>query len=350
MSNPCGEIINGDCLQELPRLATGMVDLVFADPPYNIGYNYNGEYQDQLSDEEYIHWCSQWMRELWRVLKPSGSFFLAIGDEYAAELKLAAEQIGFTLRNWIIWHYRFGQNTRNKFARAHTHIFYLVSDPKHFTFNADAVRVMSGRQKNYADKRAYKTLGKVPDDVWDEFPRVAGTFDERSKEFPCQMPEALLARIIRTTTQPDDLVLDPFSGSGTTLVVAQKLGRNFLGIERSSRFARQIQNRLKNLQRKHSGKLHTDWPVRHLDELVSLYLESGVALDRLMQHNYLAELFTRQFHLRIETTAAYTSEELFSQLRKLRKSNRLPRPFIQDDSRSYSLHIQESHGNLLYPE
>ena len=82
------------------------------------------------------------MSAVHRALKPNGSFYLAIGDEFAADLAvIARRQVGFTLRNWIIWHYTFGQQPKNKFARSHTHILYFVKDAKHFTFNPDAVRV-----------------------------------------------------------------------------------------------------------------------------------------------------------------------------------------------------------------
>ena len=100
-----------------------------------------------------------------RVLKPTGSFFLAIGDEYAAEHKVRLDALGLTMRNWIVWHYTFGVNCTKKFNRSHAHIFYYVRDPKRFTFNADAVRVPSARQTTYADRRA-NPVGKLPDDTW----------------------------------------------------------------------------------------------------------------------------------------------------------------------------------------
>ena len=118
---------------------------------------------------------------------------------------------------------------KNKFARSHTHILYFVKDLKNFVFNDSAVRVISDRQKKYRDKRA-NPEGKMPDDVWDEYPRVCGTFEERT-EFPCQMPESLLARIIRVSSNEDDWVLDPFIGSGTTAMVARKHGRKAIGLD-----------------------------------------------------------------------------------------------------------------------
>ena len=202
---------------------------------------------------DYLAWTETWLAAVRRVLKPTGSFFVAIGDEYVAELKVRLDALGLTMRNWIVWHYTFGVNCTKKFNRSHAHIFYYVVDPKRFTFNADAVRVPSARQTTYADRRA-NPVGKLPDDTWvlrpqedgrffrpeDDtwyVPRVCGTFKERG-EHPCQMPEALLERIIRVASNPGDLVLDPFAGSGTTLVAAKKLGRDYLGIELSENYAK----------------------------------------------------------------------------------------------------------------
>src|ERR1700761_383472 len=144
--NPAGMpetdlIIQGDCISLLNEGPEGWVDLCFADPPFNIGYLYHG-YDDEKSVHEYTDWSEKWMRAVHRSLKPGGSFFLAIGDEFAADLAvIARRKIGFHLRNWIIWHYTFGQQTSKKFAKSHTHILYLTKSDKEFTFNADSVRV-----------------------------------------------------------------------------------------------------------------------------------------------------------------------------------------------------------------
>ena len=143
------------------------VDLCFADPPFNIGYLYHN-YDDKRDVDEYCAWSETWMRAVHRALKPTGSFYLAIGDEYAADLAvIARRKIGFHMRNWIVWHYTFGQQMKQKFAKSHTHILYFTKspDPKDFTFNADAVHVASARQTTYADARA-NPKGKVPDDTW----------------------------------------------------------------------------------------------------------------------------------------------------------------------------------------
>src|SRR5271170_6674336 len=105
---PVDQILTGDCVAVLATLPAASVDLAFADPPFNIGYEYDA-YDDRLDSEKYLDWCRQWTAEVVRVLKPNGTFWLAIGDEYAAELKVMLQrEHGLTLRNWVVWYYTFG--------------------------------------------------------------------------------------------------------------------------------------------------------------------------------------------------------------------------------------------------
>jgi site-specific DNA-methyltransferase (adenine-specific) len=252
-------LVQGDCLDAFAQLDKQSVDLVFADPPFNIGYDYD-TYDDQKESDDYVEWCRKWGLEIHRVLKSNGTFWLAIGDDFAAELKVAFQKIGFRCRSWVVWYYTFGVNCKKKFSRSHTHLFHFVKDPRDFTFNADAIKVPSARQLVYADVRA-KAGGRLPDDTWilrpqdmttsftpEEdvwyFPRVCGTFKERAGWHGCQMPEQLLGRIIKASSNPGELVLDPFAGSGTTLVVAKKLGRRWLGFELSENYVSQVNARL----------------------------------------------------------------------------------------------------------
>jgi site-specific DNA-methyltransferase (adenine-specific) len=280
MNAELDRIHNGDCLQGLSRLDAESVQLAFADPPFNIGYDYD-VYDDRRAANEYLEWSRRWIEGVVRVLRPDGTFWLAIGDEYAAELKvLCTRDLGLHCRNWVIWFYTFGVHCTHKFTRSHAHLFYFVKDAKRFTFNSLAARVPSARQLVYADKRAVPD-GRVPDDTWmttpelppgtpmwdgfvlrpqdipERFPpdsdtwyfsRVAGTFSERRGWHGCQMPEQLLGRIIRACSNEGDVVLDPFGGSGTTLAVAKKLKRQYVGFELSSEYANKIEQRLAGIE------------------------------------------------------------------------------------------------------
>jgi site-specific DNA-methyltransferase (adenine-specific) len=260
------QILQQDCVAGLANLPADSVDLAFADPPFNIGYDYD-VYHDARADQEYLDFCKQWMQGIIRVLKPDGTFWLAIGDEYAAELKvMATRELGLICRSWVVWYYTFGVNCSHKFSRSHAHLFYFVKHPKAFTFNKDdpAIRVPSARQLVYGDKRA-NPKGRLPDDTWilrpqdipesfpatDDtwyFPRVNGTFKEREGWHGCQMPEQLLGRIIRCCSNEGDVVLDPFIGSGTTLVTAKKLNRKPVGFEISPEYFSRAKDRLEKTQ------------------------------------------------------------------------------------------------------
>jgi site-specific DNA-methyltransferase (adenine-specific) len=261
MTEPMADrLIQGDCVEGLRSLPPGSIDLAFADPPFNIGYGYD-VYHDRRKADDYLDWSKAWIGEVARVLKPDGTFWLAIGDEFAAELKVIAHrEVGLHLRSWVVWYYTFGVNCTKKFSRSHAHLFHFVKDPKKFTFNDEMIRVPSARQLVYDDARA-NPKGRLPDDTWilrpqdvaegftpDQdtwyVPRVCGTFKERAGWHGCQMPEQLLGRIIRACSNEGEVVLDPFAGSGTTLVTAKKLGRRYLGFELSPDYAAQARKRL----------------------------------------------------------------------------------------------------------
>jgi len=253
-------LITGDALKLMAELPDELVDLGFADPPFNIGFDYGDEFDDKKSYEEYRDWSATWMGQMHRVLKPNGTLWVAIGDDWAAELKVMANAVGFKMRSWVIWYYTFGVNSPKKLTRSHTHLFYFVKS-KDFVCNADQIRVPSARALVYKDKRANPD-GRLPDDTWIirpqelpdgfdamedtwHFSRIAGTFHQREFGAANQMPEQLLGRIIRFCSNPGDLVLDPFTGTGTTLAVAKKLGRRYLGYELSTNFATKARDRIR---------------------------------------------------------------------------------------------------------
>jgi len=277
---PQNTVAIGDCIQTMQHWPADSVDLIFADPPYNIGYKYD-QYEDKRDDHEYLDWTRRWINGCAHLLKPTGSMYILIGDEYAAEtrmhLKALERDHQIVFRNWIIWHYTFGQNCKAMFNRSHAHLFYCVgsaafkqwkaSDPP-FTFNRQAIAVPSARQTTYADARA-NPKGKLPDDTWYLRPqdvekegleryfgpeedtwylsRLCGTFKERLGWHPCQLPEALLDRIVKLSSNEDDVVFDPFVGSGTTLAVAARLGRQWLGCELSEDYAARATERIEHV-------------------------------------------------------------------------------------------------------
>ncbi|HUW19387.1 MAG TPA: site-specific DNA-methyltransferase [Sedimentisphaerales bacterium] len=313
MQKVLNEIICGDCIEVLGRADEAFADLIFADPPFNIGYKYD-KYYDKRKRENYIAWTREWMAACKQVLKPHGSFYVAIGDDYAANVKIIADELELFMRNWIIWHYTFGQQTKNKFARSHTHIFYFVSDKKKFTFNDHAVRVPSDRQLIYNDRRA-NPAGKMPNDVWTEYSRVCGTFRERTGWHPCQMPESLLKRIIAVSSNPGDCVLDPFSGSGTTAAAAYQLGRNYVGVEISEKYVENARERLAGL-RKQGGRI-CFFNSAELNELKRLLGDMEKPAREIAADKNLLNLIANQFTVRMNNAKRYRAEEVVTALRDL---------------------------------
>jgi DNA modification methylase len=299
------KIICGDCIEVLSRADAPFADLIFADPPFNIGYKYD-KYHDKVEGDKYITWTTDWMSACKKVLKPTGSFYIAIGDDYAANVKIIADQLGLVMRNWIIWHYTFGQQTKDKFARSHTHIFYFVNDEKNFTFNDYAVRVPSDRQLIYDDRRA-NPKGKMPDDVWEDS-RVCGTFKERTGWHPCQMPESLLMRIIAVSSNQGDCVIDPFIGSGTTATAALKLQRNYLGIEISKDYAEKAKQRLAQMKK---------IKINEIYEIKRLIPDIGYSAKQIITDKKLLEVFAGQLTIRMNGQKKYSTAEVTTALKGL---------------------------------
>ena len=307
------KIICGDCIEVLSKVRKPFADLIFADPPFNIGYKYD-RYYDKQKRENYIAWTKDWMTACKRDLKPHGSFYIAIGDEYAANIKIIADQLGLFMRNWIIWHYTFGQQMKKKFARSHTHIFYFVNDEKNFTFNDHAVRVPSDRQLVYNDRRAHPK-GKIPGDIWTEYSRVCGTFKERTGWHPCQMPESLLKRIIAVSSDPRDCVLDPFCGSGTSAAAAYQSGRNYVGIEISEKYVENAEKRLAELKSQHLGRLFLD--PAEVSELKRLLSDMQEPPAKIMADKNLLKLFAGQFTVRMNNARRYKPKQIVAALKDL---------------------------------
>lgn len=226
----------GDCIEQLAAMPAGSVNLVVADPPYNIGIDYgNGSRADRRADADYREWTREWIAAAARALARDGAMWVICGHEYADYHQGAMRDAGLHWRNTVTWVETFGVNCRRKFNRTSRPMFYAVKHPRRFTFNVEWLNTPSARQTKYGDKRA-SPAGKVLDDVW-TISRVCGTFRERVPDVPTQLPLTLVRRIVSGMSRPDDLVVDPFTGSGTTAVVCVETGRRFHGIELREEYA-----------------------------------------------------------------------------------------------------------------
>lgn len=307
MSDFTNKIICGNCIDVL-KGQKPFADLVFADPPFNIGYKYD-RYHDRKKKEHYLDWSREWINACLSILKEDGSFYIAIGDDYAAHIRIICEELGLHLRNWIIWHYTFGQQTKSKFARSHTHIFYFVKNKDKFTFNDWAVRVPSDRQLIYNDKRA-NSKGKMPDDTWNQYSRVCGTFKERQGWHPCQMPESLLSRIIAVSSNEGDLVFDPFIGSGTTAAAALQMDRKYCGTDISESYVENCRARLESLACEAKSKDENGLSKREVLEIRRLFIDMDFSLERIVANPKILDIFTRQVHIRMNNDKKYSPETI----------------------------------------
>ena len=231
-------LVCADALATLRSLPAHCIDLVVTSPPYNIGK----EYETTRPLEDYIDWCKTWIDELYRVAKPTGALWLNLGyltvPGRAKALPipyLLWDKIPFFLVQEIIWNYGAGVAGRKFFSPRNEKFLWYVKDPESYTFNLDAVRDPNVKYPNQRKHGRVKVnpLGKNPTDVW-RFPKVTSGKNRSSKErtpHPAQFPEAVIERIVKAASNPGELVLDPFSGSGTTLAVSMRAGRRSLGIE-----------------------------------------------------------------------------------------------------------------------
>jgi site-specific DNA-methyltransferase (adenine-specific) len=217
------------------KIPDASVDLVFADPPYNIGKNFNGRKDRWPSDEAYLSWCYKWLELCIAKLKPTGSLYVMTATQNMPYFDIFLRQ-RLTILSRVVWAYdSSGVQARNYFGSLYEPILFCVKDPEHYTFNAEDILVeaRTGATRKLIDYRKptptpYNTT-KVPGNVW-TFPRVRYRMEEYENH-PTQKPVAFMERIIRASSKPGDLVLDPFSGTFTTSFVAQTLGRESLGIE-----------------------------------------------------------------------------------------------------------------------
>jgi site-specific DNA-methyltransferase (adenine-specific) len=248
---PAYRLVLGDNLELLRSLESGSVDLVYADPPFCTGQrrgrgdgpSYPDRWEGGLP--AYLDWIGLRLREVHRVLAPSGSLFLHADWRACHRLRVELDELfgEDCFRNEIVWHYGLGGRApANAFARKHdTILFYARSASARFNpTRGDVTAAMAakyahqdehGRFMHSYGRRYYLKGVKRHDSVW-QIPAIAPGARERLG-YPTQKPEALLERIVCAASDPGDLVLDPFAGSGTTLVVALRLGRRFLGIDAS---------------------------------------------------------------------------------------------------------------------
>lgn len=232
------EIICGDAVEVLKTFKDNSIDLIIADPPYNLHKDY-GNNQDQLRFDDYLDFSRQWLKEAKRVLSEHGTIYVFMGMKFISYIYIILEQeLNFTFNSWITWYYTQGIGKTKGFSPRHDDILMFVKNPKRFTFNLDSVRVPQKFYRSINNMR-----GANPGNVW-EFSHVHYCNKNR-KQHPTQKPEGLYERMILASSNENDIILDPFAGSGTALRVCQQTQRNCIGIEINPDYIETINSRLR---------------------------------------------------------------------------------------------------------
>lgn len=231
------EVVCGDSIDELRKIPDKSVRLIVTDPPYNLNKDY-GNNQDKLEFDEYLEFSRKWLFESYRVLSDDGTIYVFMGMRYISYIYTILEQeLGMHFNSWITWFYTQGIGKKKGFSPRHDDILMFNKDPKKFVFNLDDVRVP---QKFY--RSVNNMRGANPGNVW-EFSHMHYCNKNR-KQHPTQKPEGLFERMILASSDPGDVVLDPFVGSGTALRVCQQTGRKGIGIDINPEYIEMAEERL----------------------------------------------------------------------------------------------------------
>lgn len=258
--HPNGKLYQGDAIKWLRSLKSESVDLIFADPPYNIK---KAEWDTFDSQQVYVDWSLEWIEQAERVLKPDGSLYVCGFSEILADIKLPAQRF-FRGCRWLVWHYKNKANMGSDWGRSHESILHFRKT-KSFKLNIDDVRIPYGEHTlKYPSHPQAETSqygngkkrdewiphpnGAKPKDVF-EIPVLSNGMKERTQH-PTQKPEELLRKVLLASSSKGDFVIDPFLGSGTTAVVAEQLGRRWGGCDLSSEYLGWAVDRLENVNKR----------------------------------------------------------------------------------------------------
>ena len=268
MLNEDHKIIQGDCLDIMGQMPEESIDLIFTDPPYNQNIPYvKKDFKDNKKPEDYLSWLKERLREMARVLKPTGTIYLMNYPEWNARvLPFLEKELGLTLRRWIVWHYptNVGHSKKN-WTRSHRSILFLTKG-KEYTFNKDKIiqpyknpdvgKIKKRLAEGHKGRGSYDTLDFK--DLFEIFEMQGQSRDvikqnllknvrkERKTWHACQLPPELIETFIQVSSNPGDIVLDPFAGTSTTAMVAKKLKRKSVGIELSKKYVLYGKSRLKD--------------------------------------------------------------------------------------------------------
>jgi DNA modification methylase len=284
------KIINQDLFEIIDFLPDRFVDLLFIDPPYNLSKKYNEKIFSEMDKSEYENWIDSWLSKLVRILKPTASIYICSDWKSSTAIVSTASKY-FKLQNRITWEREKGRGAKKNWKNCIEDIwFFTVSDD--YTFNLDDVKLrrkvlapytdMNGKPKDWLKGENKNYRDTFPSNIWTDISIPFWSMPENT-DHPTQKPEKLLAKIILAATNTNDYIFDPFAGSGTTAVVAKKLGRNYCCAEIDNYFCCLAEKRLSIAEKDKSIQGYSDkvfWERNTFSEQMKLIAEKKSSISR----------------------------------------------------------------------
>ena len=269
MERYINKIIHGDCIEVIQEIPSDSIDVTFADPPFNLKKKY-GTYKDEKETNDYLNWCKQWILEMVRITKPSGSIFVHNIPKwltyYASFLNEVAD-----FRHWISWDAPTAPMGKTLQPSHYGILFYAKNQQENkfyeIRYPHRRCRKCGYLLKDYGGKKKIlHPFGPLVSDVWSDIHRIR--HNKHRDPHPCQLPIHLLERLILMSTDEGDVILDPFMGTGTTAVAAARLGRNVIGIDLDPQYVEITQRKL--AQESPNSKIGDIWVSFHRDEIITI--------------------------------------------------------------------------------
>ena len=255
LNDVLNKIILSDLFEVIDLLPAESADLIIIDPPYNLTKDFHGFQFNASNEEDYLNYLHSWFPKVMKLLKPNGSLYLC-GDWKCTSALQKVMSENLTVLNRITWQREKGRGALHNWKNGMEDIWFGVKNPKDYYFNVEAVKIKrrvlapykeNGKPKDWEETDDGKFRMTYPANFWDDISIPYWSMPENT-DHPTQKPEKLIAKLILASCPPDGVVFDPFLGSGTTCVVAKKLGRKYFGVEMNKKYALWAEKRIQNAE------------------------------------------------------------------------------------------------------
>ena len=289
MENFINQIIHGDCIKVMQQIPSDSVDVTFADPPFNLKKKY-GTYKDEKGTDDYLNWCKQWILEMVRITKPSGSIFLHNIPKWLTYYSGFLNEVA-DFRHWIAWDAPTAPMGKTLQPSHYGILFYAKNQRENkfyeIRYPHKRCRKCGYLLKDYGGKKKIlHPFGPLVPDVWSDIHRIR--HNKHRDPHPCQLPVHLLERLLLMSTDEGDVILDPFMGTGTTAIAAARLGRHVIGIDIDPQYVEITQRKL--AQESPNSKIGEVWVSFYRGEIITIVdkdwemLKSSFVIPEDMRH------------------------------------------------------------------